>query len=194
MAYTIAGDDLIFRHFSLHFWWLRSFCFDRTHHTLLFGARAWLVLSHPLHHCSVYNNGLYGLLGPQGRPLPVVVQDHSQNAPSLPPAHRLVCNCHASPRVHRLPDHPSNASIYCPVILRYFLFLITGILCLFILSLSVVTSNCILKYFWHCFVLGSFIGVLLYQYYYGMIDHSGVMLESIWPWQPPSIFHDNHHK
>lgn len=41
---------------------------------------------------------------------------------------------------------------------------------------------------------GVFIGLVLYAYYYGMMDHSGIMMDAIWPWQPPVIFHDNHHK
>ncbi|XP_064595328.1 lathosterol oxidase-like [Liolophura sinensis] len=41
---------------------------------------------------------------------------------------------------------------------------------------------------------GAFVGVLLYIYYYGMIDHSGIRFDSIWPWQEPSVFHDNHHR
>lgn len=39
-----------------------------------------------------------------------------------------------------------------------------------------------------------YIATLLYVYYYGMMDHSGVKMNALWPWQPPSIFHDNHHK
>ncbi|XP_074647676.1 uncharacterized protein LOC141903459 [Tubulanus polymorphus] len=38
-----------------------------------------------------------------------------------------------------------------------------------------------------------FVGNLVYCYYYGMTAHSGVKMTSIWPWQPPSTFHDNHH-
>ncbi|XP_013397329.1 lathosterol oxidase-like [Lingula anatina] len=41
---------------------------------------------------------------------------------------------------------------------------------------------------------GVFLTVLMYFYYYGMIDHSGVKMDAIWPWQPPSTFHDNHHQ
>lgn len=41
---------------------------------------------------------------------------------------------------------------------------------------------------------GAFIMLLFYGYYYGMIDHSGIMMDSIWPWQPESIYHDDHHK
>ncbi|KAJ8311338.1 hypothetical protein KUTeg_010693 [Tegillarca granosa] len=41
--------------------------------------------------------------------------------------------------------------------------------------------------------VGVYITVLLYNYYYGIIDHSGINMEALWPWQPPSIYHDNHH-
>ncbi|XP_074649254.1 uncharacterized protein LOC141904555 [Tubulanus polymorphus] len=41
---------------------------------------------------------------------------------------------------------------------------------------------------------GIFIGNLVYSYYYGMIDHSGITMDAIWPWQPSSKFHDDHHK
>jgi lathosterol oxidase len=40
----------------------------------------------------------------------------------------------------------------------------------------------------------AFVFILLYNYYYGLIDHSGVYIESIFPWQEPSLFHDYHHK
>ena len=40
----------------------------------------------------------------------------------------------------------------------------------------------------------AFAANLLYINYYGMIDHSGVILTSWFPWQPDSTFHDNHHK
>lgn len=39
-----------------------------------------------------------------------------------------------------------------------------------------------------------FLFVLLYSYYYGLCDHSGIKMGAIWPWQPHSYFHDNHHK
>ncbi|XP_060068058.1 uncharacterized protein LOC132548235 [Ylistrum balloti] len=39
-----------------------------------------------------------------------------------------------------------------------------------------------------------YVPVLLYTYYYGLMDHSGVKMNAFWPWQPPSQFHDNHHK
>lgn len=40
----------------------------------------------------------------------------------------------------------------------------------------------------------SFVVCVAYSYYYGMIDHSGIDLEALWPWQPPVRFHDDHHK
>lgn len=43
-------------------------------------------------------------------------------------------------------------------------------------------------------IAGVYIFLLLYVYYYGMMDHSGVKMDALWPWQPPSMFHDNHHK
>ena len=38
-----------------------------------------------------------------------------------------------------------------------------------------------------------FISVLMYVYYFGMIDHSGIKMKSIFPWQPDTMFHDDHH-
>ena len=35
--------------------------------------------------------------------------------------------------------------------------------------------------------------VLLYVLVYNVIDHSGVRLVSVLPWQPPSTYHDDHH-
>ncbi|XP_067120807.1 lathosterol oxidase-like [Centruroides vittatus] len=40
----------------------------------------------------------------------------------------------------------------------------------------------------------TYIGVIGYVFYYGIIDHSGIKMEAIWPWQPNSLFHDDHHK
>lgn len=36
----------------------------------------------------------------------------------------------------------------------------------------------------------------MYNYYHGIIDHSGVNFKAFWwqPWQPDAIFHDNHHQ
>jgi len=38
--------------------------------------------------------------------------------------------------------------------------------------------------------------MLLYIYYHGIIDHSGINFKALWwqPWQPDCIFHDNHHQ
>ncbi|TRY76780.1 hypothetical protein TCAL_14769 [Tigriopus californicus] len=38
--------------------------------------------------------------------------------------------------------------------------------------------------------------ILLYTYYHGIIDHSGINFKRHWwqPWQPDCIFHDNHHQ
>ncbi|GAB6019636.1 hypothetical protein CHUAL_001198 [Chamberlinius hualienensis] len=36
---------------------------------------------------------------------------------------------------------------------------------------------------------------LLYIYYYGIMNHSGIVMgDSPWPWQPDNIYHDNHHQ
>ncbi|KAI8484985.1 hypothetical protein Bbelb_372310 [Branchiostoma belcheri] len=40
---------------------------------------------------------------------------------------------------------------------------------------------------------GSYVGVLLWTYYYGMRDHSGIISVSPWPWQQDTLFHDDHH-
>ncbi|XP_066966221.1 uncharacterized protein [Macrobrachium rosenbergii] len=41
-----------------------------------------------------------------------------------------------------------------------------------------------------------FVGSLAYNYYHGIVDHSGVTFEAQWwqPWQPDAMFHDNHHQ
>lgn len=38
--------------------------------------------------------------------------------------------------------------------------------------------------------------MLMYIYYHGIIDHSGITFKRQWwqPWQPDCIFHDNHHQ
>ena len=38
--------------------------------------------------------------------------------------------------------------------------------------------------------------LLMYIYYHGIIDHSGINFKAYWwqPWQPHCIFHDNHHQ
>lgn len=33
-----------------------------------------------------------------------------------------------------------------------------------------------------------------YVYYFGLMDHSGIMMESWFPWQPHTKFHDDHHR
>lgn len=40
----------------------------------------------------------------------------------------------------------------------------------------------------------AYYGLLLYIFYYNTLDHSGIKHRSWWPWQPPSLFHDDHHK
>jgi len=48
--------------------------------------------------------------------------------------------------------------------------------------------------------LSNFVGVyifyILYIYYHGIVDHSGINFKALWfqPWQPDCIFHDNHHQ
>jgi len=36
--------------------------------------------------------------------------------------------------------------------------------------------------------------VLVYVYYFGLMNHSGMKMTSWFPWQPDTMFHDNHHK
>ena len=43
------------------------------------------------------------------------------------------------------------------------------------------------------FHAASVAGVLLYILVFNIIDHSGVKLVSALPWQPPSVYHDDHH-
>ena len=40
----------------------------------------------------------------------------------------------------------------------------------------------------------AFISVAVYVYYFGMIDHSGIKMGSWFPWQPDTMFHDDHHR
>lgn len=41
-----------------------------------------------------------------------------------------------------------------------------------------------------------FYAVALYNYYHGIIDHSGINFKGQWwqPWQPDAEFHDEHHQ
>lgn len=41
-----------------------------------------------------------------------------------------------------------------------------------------------------------FVTIMMYLYYHGIIDHSGINFKAQWwqPWQPDCIFHDNHHQ
>ena len=72
-----------------------------------------------------------------------------------------------------------------------------------------VKSLCLTRKFWiskqnycssHCCVVRWFLVpfslVLMYTYYHGIIDHSGITFKRLWwqPWQPDCIFHDNHHQ
>merc|ERR1712038_98493 len=43
---------------------------------------------------------------------------------------------------------------------------------------------------------GVYIFYILYIYYHGIVDHSGITFKALWfqPWQPDCIFHDNHHQ
>lgn len=49
---------------------------------------------------------------------------------------------------------------------------------------------------WRVFFAVPFSFVLMYTYYHGIIDHSGITFKRHWwqPWQPDCIFHDNHHQ
>lgn len=37
-------------------------------------------------------------------------------------------------------------------------------------------------------------GLLVYVFYYNVCDHSGIHHRALVPWQPPSRFHDDHHR
>lgn len=39
-----------------------------------------------------------------------------------------------------------------------------------------------------------YVAVLVYVYYFGLMDHSGIKMESWFPWQPNTMFHDDHHR
>ena len=63
------------------------------------------------------------------------------------------------------------------------------------LEILLYQSYLILPLFgWFEIYAGAYVVVLLYIYYFGLVDHSGVKMESWFPWQPPSTFHDNHHE
>eukprot|EP01126_Amoeba_proteus_P038141 TRINITY_DN3965_c0_g1_i6.p4 TRINITY_DN3965_c0_g1~~TRINITY_DN3965_c0_g1_i6.p4 ORF type:complete len:112 (+),score=20.70 TRINITY_DN3965_c0_g1_i6:1652-1987(+) len=36
--------------------------------------------------------------------------------------------------------------------------------------------------------------LVIYNFYFGMLDHSGIKLESWFPWQNNTTFHDLHHE
>ena len=40
----------------------------------------------------------------------------------------------------------------------------------------------------------AYVTVVVYVYYYGVIDHSGIKMDALFPWQPDSMFHDDHHR
>jgi lathosterol oxidase len=42
--------------------------------------------------------------------------------------------------------------------------------------------------------VASYYGLLVYIFYFTTFDHSGIKHRSWLPWQPPSQFHDDHHK
>jgi Delta7-sterol 5-desaturase len=60
----------------------------------------------------------------------------------------------------------------------------------FVVYASVIASPIFFVPVYHL----SFSLILVYLYYFGMIDHSGIHFTSIFPWQPKSIFHDDHHQ
>ena len=51
---------------------------------------------------------------------------------------------------------------------------------------------------WPTFVLPMHVAVygfiLMYVWYFGIMDHSGIYMTSVWPWQNDSKFHDDHHR
>lgn len=46
------------------------------------------------------------------------------------------------------------------------------------------------------FIPVPFYTVVFYNYIHGLLDHSGINFKAQWwqPWQPDTIFHDNHHQ
>ena len=49
---------------------------------------------------------------------------------------------------------------------------------------------------YYSYLLVPYCSILMYIYYHGIIDHSGITFKKKWwqPWQPDCIFHDNHHQ
>jgi len=39
-----------------------------------------------------------------------------------------------------------------------------------------------------------YVTVLVFVYYFGLMNHFGMNMTSRFPWQPDTMFHDNHHK
>jgi len=39
-----------------------------------------------------------------------------------------------------------------------------------------------------------YLAEILYIYYFGLMEHSGVKMDSWFPWQPCTSFHDEHHQ
>ena len=39
-----------------------------------------------------------------------------------------------------------------------------------------------------------YVGNLVYVYYFGLVDHSGIKMTPIFPWEPDTMFHDDHHR
>lgn len=77
---------------------------------------------------------------------------------------------------------------------HYFYSLLIGVSMSVITSLATLRFNLIIDNYLPFAV--SFYVISLYNYYHGIIDHSGVNFKSYWwqPWQPDAIFHDNHHQ
>jgi lathosterol oxidase len=40
----------------------------------------------------------------------------------------------------------------------------------------------------------AYYALLIYVFYYNVCDHSGIKHRALIPWQPPSLFHDDHHR
>lgn len=61
-------------------------------------------------------------------------------------------------------------------------------------ELIVLQSASFLPVFFIPFHAASVAGVFLYILVFNIVDHSGVRLVSALPWQPPSVYHDDHHR